>query len=215
MENTEIAVCRGSRESLLKFLLVKTAPVMLKVRPAILVRLTNCSRVAELRRYDQFCIYQQEIIAALQLEHLALKSDDRDIQLMFFDREEMSRLLKQVSIRDYLTRCGYRDATCVDEYLNELRHRFSGADFPHEIGLFLGYPLNDVRGFMEKRVDVIKMPHALWRIFDDPAESLRRMWMFRFAEDIGRAAISQYNDIDNSIAQIRKAVCDKKVSSSV
>ena len=36
----------------------------------------------------------------------------------------------------------------VNEALKFLQGRMNGADFPHEIGFFLGYPIKDVYGFM-------------------------------------------------------------------
>ncbi len=47
-----------------------------------------------------------------------------------------------------------RGYCCEDpaQCLRLLRHRLcEDADFPHEIGLFLGYPPEDVRGFIEDR----------------------------------------------------------------
>lgn len=45
--------------------------------------------------------------------------------------------------------------------------------FPHEVGLLLGYPLEDVRGFIEHRG---RGAHAVgpWKVYGDPAEARRR-----------------------------------------
>lgn len=47
-----------------------------------------------------------------------------------------------------LSQCGYQGES-LEELIEELSSRLSSADaFPHEIGLFIGYPPEDVEGFM-------------------------------------------------------------------
>lgn len=42
----------------------------------------------------------------------------------------------------------------------------AGGEFPHEIGLFLGYPVEDVRGFMEQGSDRCKCT-GCWKVYGD------------------------------------------------
>ena len=41
-----------------------------------------------------------------------------------------------------------------------------GGDFPHEVGLFLGYPAEDVRGFIENRAAGCKCV-GCWKVYGD------------------------------------------------
>ena len=51
--------------------------------------------------------------------------------------------------------------------LSRLRQRLTQEpEFPHEIGLFLGYPPEDVRGFMEHRPCKCV---GCWKVYGDPA----------------------------------------------
>ena len=48
--------------------------------------------------------------------------------------------------------CGYRIEDTLQEKLNFLRMRMQiRKSFPHEIGLFLGYPAEDVAGFISHK----------------------------------------------------------------
>ena len=71
--------------------------------------------------------------------------------LYLFRPAALSRDLAQEEVRRLLRQAGYRDlgqGAC----LAELRRRLgAGGDFPHEIGLFLGYPPEDVAGFVRHR----------------------------------------------------------------
>ena len=58
--------------------------------------------------------------------------------------------------------------------LAQLCTRLAGTSgFPHEIGLFLGYPAEDVRGFIENRADGCKCV-GTWKVYGDEAEARRR-----------------------------------------
>ena len=61
----------------------------------------------------------------------------------------VARLLAAPRTLDFLAGEGYTPGT-ADELLDQLAERLCcEGDFPHEIGVFLGYPLSDVVGFIE------------------------------------------------------------------
>ena len=54
--------------------------------------------------------------------------------------------------------------------MRHLVERFrSGEDFPHEVGLFLSYPPEDVKGFIDDR-DNYKAS-CMWKIYGDEQKS--------------------------------------------
>ena len=61
------------------------------------------------------------------------------------------QILNQAGHREFLRKEGYR-LTGIEGMLEQLSQRLClEADYPHEIGVFLGYPLEDVVGFIENR----------------------------------------------------------------
>ena len=63
----------------------------------------------------------------------------------------VARLLADPRTLDFLAGEGY-DLGTADALLNQLADRLCcEGEFPHEIGVFLGYPLADVIGFIENR----------------------------------------------------------------
>jgi len=214
MKATQSVKCGGDSANLLEFLLIKTTPVILKMKPSVLLRLTNIKKIPEHQHYDQFSNQQQEIMATLQTDYMILRNTGRDLQVLFFDYNELQGVLKQNEIRIFLAERGYHDQTTTEEYLAELKNRFNTTSFPHEIGVFLGYPLKDVRGFIENRHNALPIPRVRWQVFGEPTESLRRMWMYRFAEDIGRVAIEQYHSVEAGLEQIRKIIYNKQIAGS-
>jgi len=51
-------------------------------------------------------------------------------------------------VTDFLGEYGYTADMSIDERLDILALRMNCGSFPHEIGAFLGYPVEDVRGFI-------------------------------------------------------------------
>ena len=59
--------------------------------------------------------------------------------------------LKAKASESFCCTYGY-DTSNLEACLERLKERIAQCEeFPHEIGMFLGYPLEDVRGFIEKQ----------------------------------------------------------------
>ena len=75
---------------------------------------------------------------------------DEYVLLLFYRREAMRRHLYSEKSMHLLERYGYRREDTLDDMLCHLRLRMKvRKTFPHEIGLFLGYPPEDVAGFIK------------------------------------------------------------------
>lgn len=47
-----------------------------------------------------------------------------------------------------------------------MEYHFEGKEFPHEIGIFLGYPIWDVEGFIEHKGQNYKFC-GYWKVYQD------------------------------------------------
>ena len=82
-----------------------------------------------------------------------------------------------------LQKAGYSQggcALCVSQLVQRLRRQ---EDFPHEVGLFLSYPPQDVRGFIENHAVNYKCA-GLWKVYGDEALARRLFDKFRKCTDI-------------------------------
>ena len=64
---------------------------------------------------------------------------------------------------------------CVARLMKKLR---KDGEFPHEIGLFLGYPPEDVQGFMELGPDCCKCT-GCWKVYGDEAAAQRKFAQYK------------------------------------
>ena len=86
-----------------------------------------------------------------------------------YRRSHLERLLTSPAYQEFLQNTGYTE-TALDGLLAQLSHRLeTELEFPHEIGVFLGYPLQDVIGFIENHGRNFTCC-GFWKSYGDPAE---------------------------------------------
>lgn len=81
-------------------------------------------------------------------------------------------------LRENGYRCS-RPEHCLIHLIDRLR---DSEEFPHEIGLFLGYPPADVDGFMHRR-DSYKLC-GLWKVYDDTEAAMRQFDRYRHCTQV-------------------------------
>ena len=100
--------------------------------------------------------------------------------LLYLYRERaLAELLDRAEHRSFLRSMGYPPPEDVRACLRQLASRVClGAEFPHEIGVFLGYPLEDVKGFIAHRGRNYTCC-GCWKCYGDPLEARRRFARYR------------------------------------
>ena len=85
-----------------------------------------------------------------------------------------------------LRKYGYVDCNinkCVSRLCKRLSTGCSKEYFPHEVGLFLGYPPMDVRGFIESPSKGYKMV-GFWKVYGDEMSASKKFDLYRRCERI-------------------------------
>lgn len=141
------------------------APVLLGIKPANLISVGK--DVADIHKeVERF----NKKAAAKRLRMKIMCECGKKALVLVYNERLMEKQLHEQERLDILQSCGY-DGYCTDELLDELAQRLSqGGDFPHEIGVFLGYPVHDVVGFMEKQSFVFS---GYWKVYDDEERARR------------------------------------------
>lgn len=104
----------------------------------------------------------------------------RDRTFCYLYREsQLSAMLEDEPSAAFLRSLGYEALDAQGALATLMTRLRRGARFPHEIGLFLGYPLGDVLGFIEHRgKDCLCC--GLWKSYTDPRAAQR--WFDRCAK---------------------------------
>ncbi|MBE5808817.1 MAG: DUF3793 family protein [Clostridiales bacterium] len=91
--------------------------------------------------------------------------------IYIYRRDELDQALSRNDIRGLLADFGYTRFD-ADGAIDMLRRRLGQADgFPHEIGVFLGYPIEDVRGFIENGGRNC-LTCGYWKVYSDECAAL-------------------------------------------
>ena len=77
-----------------------------------------------------------------------LKNDGTNALILVYRRKVLERYLFKNDNKSFLDSIGYNTES-VDEMLSHLKERITMDSFPHEIGVFLGYELEDIKSYIE------------------------------------------------------------------
>lgn len=100
---------------------------------------------------------------------------------------KLRQILTEPDVADFLAGQGYPRDEDIEVNLNLLRSRLEhNSGFPHEIGIFLGYPLEDVRGFIAHQGRQYSLC-GFWKVYGDSARAEQLFTQYRKCKDIYRA----------------------------
>ena len=85
------------------------------------------------------------------LRVLPLRCSENKALIYIYRPKKLSRDLTDPAAAEILRRHGYDNKTCERSIVRLIQRLREQADFPHEIGLFLGDPPEDVCGVIENR----------------------------------------------------------------
>ena len=108
--------------------------------------------------------------------------------LVYVYREaQLSAVLADKAVQEFLRQEGYQlpaEQEQTGALLNQLSRRLCcQAEFPHEIGVFLGYPLADVIGFIENRGKNFTAC-GYWKVYTDPTTAQAEFDRYKKCERI-------------------------------
>ena len=150
------------QEYLLRYLTYAVSAVLKRVKPAELVTLKNqgCNCL------DTWCENGQQIQKILGVCCMELQKNNDSISLLFYDPDMLLGVIVRNKNSPLLVGNGYPVIRGLCNMLLHLKQRFDIQDFPHEIGLFLGYPPLDVEAFIKNNARDYCGCHY-WKVYHD------------------------------------------------
>lgn len=126
-------------------------------------------------------------------------SEDR-VLLYVYRRAMLQRILFDEHNRAFLRSRGYNYHTC-EEAIALLKERMVREEFPHEVGLFLDYPLEDVEGFIASPREGVQIC-GYWKVYSDAEKKAEKFRRFR---DCSRCILAKLYS-GESLKEIFKAL---------
>ncbi|MBR3494750.1 MAG: DUF3793 family protein [Clostridia bacterium] len=128
------------------------------------------------------------------LRILPLKWRNGKALLYLYRPKLLERDLRDPLARALLAECGYASeniSACLTRLMTRVR---TGEDFPHEVGLFLGYPPADVDGFMHRKEECKLC--GLWKVYDDVESAHRQFARCRHCTEVYLTCLSRGFTLD-------------------
>ncbi len=161
----ESQTCRGTR-----CIIEHIGATIIGVKPACLISIQEKDFLAECKKH---------FTCGSPVSFVIVKGVKTRKQLFIYHKERLESLLSNAEIHTFLVKQGYPEAGTSETYVRLLVRKLRGTQFPHEIGLFLGYPLQDVLGFMGAPIPFSKTMG--WRMYGDTRASEKVYFKFRSA----------------------------------
>lgn len=165
-----------------ELLVDQCAPTLAGIKPASLFRYQG-REPDEARRLAER--WGRELAPyGLTVEVLKTCPQTGACMILLYRGSWLGRLLAEPANRSFLSQRGYPAAAELPQLLKQLSDRLClERDYPHEIGLFLGYPLEDVVGFIQNRGRNFTCC-GYWKTYGDPAAARRRFARYRRCTDM-------------------------------
>jgi hypothetical protein len=157
---------RGERNRLEVFIRWAAGPAIGGIKPASLVRLPR-------NGMDRAWItWGEELCRTLDISAVILRQSPAGVLLLLYRRRMLRRALRGPSGRR-LRSLSYPVESGLNPCLAYLAGRFSDpARFPHEVGIFLGYPLEDVVDFSAGKPSPYNC-RGYWKVYHRPEKAKR------------------------------------------
>ncbi|MFT9494062.1 DUF3793 family protein [Anaerosolibacter sp.] len=168
----------NSSDDFIKWLVQLLGPVLLGVKPA---------EILSFPKNNQEGLNKMEIIKQVfqycsKVGYKEVTISNRCTKLFFYHKASLNQALSDSRNLKFLRQLGYANNYDMEDYLNLLLNKVHSGEIPDEIGLFLGYPLKDVIGFIgHSSLKLTKIKG--WRVYGDPRLSDEKYHSFMMAKN--------------------------------
>ena len=135
------------------------------------------------------------------LKALPLRFSGNRALIYVYRPTRLTEDLKNRTAGCILSGLGYEGKTTRQCIVHLKRRICQQAEFPHEIGLFLGYPSEDVKGFIENRAEGYKCI-GCWKVYGNEQDAKKQFERYRKCTSV---YCTQWAN-GNSIEQLTVAV---------
>jgi len=137
------------------------SPTLAGIKPACLV---SCLQADYPDLPSRVAIYRQAF-AVRDIRFELIEQSNQRYLLLVYHRRLVEQHLSASGVASFLETFGY--PVTLEAQIERLKQRLEQpGDFPHEVGLFLGYPLEDVLGFVQHKGQDCKLC-GYWKVYGD------------------------------------------------
>lgn len=162
-----------------RYLIEHCSPTLASLKTANLFRFSSGSQrqLEEAQEFWNRCLSPKGVSVAI------LRNDGKNALFYVYRKQKLRQDLSREGVSQFLRQYGYHSAD-PEQGLARLRNRFDeDGSFPHEIGLFLGYPLGDVVGFIQNDGKNSKCS-GCWKVYCDECQAVKTFQKFKKCREV-------------------------------
>jgi hypothetical protein len=151
------------------------APALCGLKPANLFSLSRENAVCGAKKIFEW----NSQFSKEKKVFVPVKTADGRNLLFLYNRTLLEKIICNSESIKYLRSKNYPVDKGFDCILAQMLHRLAvNTCFPHEVGLFLGYPLEDVIGFEANMAEGFKYS-GIWKVYGNKEKAVKRMKSYR------------------------------------
>jgi hypothetical protein len=187
--------CKSDKTEFMGWFVQLIAPVLTGAKPAEILSFPNDEKQNARLLSIKSCI---KLNSKLSLNEFSFCS--KCTKLLIYNSKALDETLKDKRNIRFLAEQGYPSEYSMDAYINELVLKMQKGMIPDEIGVFLGYPLKDVMGFIGHSSLKLTKVNG-WRVYGDPRISDKKYNAFMEAKESIKEMLV-YNSPNNILAVV-------------
>ncbi len=180
----------------MRWLVETLGPVILGAKPAEIISYPkfDCLRCEKIEAIDS------SFEKAIKIKYVKIPQTSGQIKIIFYDPIHLEKVLNDSRNRNFLITQGYPETGDMDAYIDILSAKIRSGICPDEIGVFLGYPLKDVIGYMgHPSLKLTKVQY--WRVYGDERVSDEKYRQIQLKKHEMRCMMNE-----NSFSCVLKAI---------
>lgn len=154
------------KECIEKFLIYNASLVISGAKPSATITIKKDKE----NLYDKWIRYGIDFLETINIKYIDLRESSNALIILIYNENQLSNYIFKEENKDFLIKLGYSNESNVNNYLCMLKNRYNQFNCPHELGVFLGFPLNDVMDFMNCK-DKKCLSCGYWLVYNNLQEA--------------------------------------------
>lgn len=173
------------------FITYLISPIITGIKPSSTITLTKEGK----NLYDLWEKYGDNFLEELNLKSIVLRKESNAKIILVYNELNLMNTLYSRDIFYFLEKLGYNMNMTISKILNHLVYRYSTFHCPHELGIFLGIPLIDVKNFMDcsKKKCILC---GYWKVYENKEVAERIFKFYDSSKEITMLHLLQGKNLD-------------------
>lgn len=149
-----------------KALAFHCSPALFGIKPSNLINL-------DLKDYPNLEKEIEELNRSFnpRISFKILKISSKNALVLVYQERKLYRAIFNTEGYEYLLNYDYPKVKDLNAYIECLKERIIMNDFPHEIGVFLGYDLDDIKEYQKGNKNCLMVGY--WKVFSDKEKKMK------------------------------------------